>query len=205
MLIAAAVGTVVALGATGIDSAVTRGLVGWNVAVWLFLVLIGSIMLRADHDHMRRTAIAHADGATTVLILVVVAAVVSIVAIIFELSAARQPGAAHALPRTLFALATVTGAWLLVPALFAMNYASVYYQENGHGSGLQFPGSDAGFKPDYTDFLYFSFTIAVALQTADVSVSTRAMRHLVLLHALLSFAFNTTILAFTINIAATLF
>jgi uncharacterized membrane protein len=205
LLISAGVGLAVALSAGGIDSTVTRALVGWNASVWLFLVLLGTMMLRADHEHMRRTAIAHAEGAATVLAVVVIAAVASIVAIIFELSSARQPGAPNALPHALFALATVSGAWLLVPALFAMNYASLYYAHNEQGVGLQFPGADAGFKPDYTDFLYFSFTIAVALQTADVSISTRKMRRLVLLHALLSFVFNTTILAFTINIAASLF
>ena len=48
-------------------------------------------------------------------------------------------------------------------------------------------------------------SIAVASQTSDVSVSTRAMRRLVLVQSLLSVAFNTAILAFTINIAASLF
>jgi uncharacterized membrane protein len=85
-----------------------------------------------------------------------------------------------------------------------MNYGSLYYRSE-HGGGLQFPGSDKQFRPDYADFLYFSFTIAVASQTADVTISTRPMRRLVLLQSVLSFAFNTTILAFTINIAASLF
>ena len=118
--------------------------------------------------------------------------------------AAKAPGTPHALPHVLFALVTVAGSWLLVPTMFALTYASQYYR-TAHGSGLNFPQSDDGFKPDYGDFLYFSFTIAVASQTADVSVSTQAMRRLVLLQSVLSFAFNTAILAFTINIAASLF
>jgi uncharacterized membrane protein len=69
---------------------------------------------------------------------------------------------------------------------------------------LVFPEPDKAFRPDYADFLYFSFTIAVATQTADVAISTRPMRRLVLLQAVLSFVFNTTILALTINIAASL-
>ena len=105
----------------------------------------------------------------------------------------------------LFALTTVAGSWLLLPTLFAMNYASVYYR-NPHGSGLRFPEpEEKGFRPDYADFLYFSFTIAVASQTADVSVSTREMRRLTLLQSVLSFVFNTTILAFSINAAAGFF
>ena len=83
-------------------------------------------------------------------------------------------------------------------------YASLYFR-TAHGSGLQFPDVDGSFKPDYLDFLYFSFTIAVASQTADVSVSTQSMRRLVLVQSILSFGFNTAILAFTINIAASMF
>ena len=102
------------------------------------------------------------------------------------------------------ALATVAGSWLLLPTVFALTYASAYYRPV-HGSGLQFPGADETFKPGYGDFLYVSFTIVVAAQTADVSISTSVMRRLVLLQSLLSFAFNTAILAFTINIAVSLF
>ena len=203
MAIATGVGVAVALLVPGIDHATTRALIGWNVGVWLFLAMVGWMMLQADHEHLRRSAIAQAEGAAVVLTLVIVAAVFSIVAIIVELSAAKQ-GAHHAVPHILFALATVAGSWLLLPTLFAMNYASLYYRTQ-HGSGLQFPDADKTFKPDYADFLYFSFTIAVASQTADVAISNRPMRRLVLLQSVLSFVFNTTILAFTINIAASLF
>jgi uncharacterized membrane protein len=92
----------------------------------------------------------------------------------------------------------------LLPTLFALDYAGLFYRVE-QGEGLVFPEAAAGFKPDYVDFLYFSFTIAVALQTSDVAVTGKPMRRLVLVQSLLAFVFNTTILAFTINIAATLF
>ena len=204
MFICAAIGTTAGVLAPGMDHVVTRSLLGWNVGVWLFLVMIGVMMLRADHDRLRRSAIAQAEGAMAVLTLVIVAAVVSIVAIVIELAAAKGPDAHHALPHVLFALATVTGSWLLLPTLFSLNYASLYYRTT-RGGGLKFPEPDETFKPDYADFLYFSFTIAVACQTADVTITNRPMRRLVLLQSVLSFVFNTTILAFTINIAASLF
>ncbi len=204
LLTAALVGLLAALLVPGIDHAVTRSLLGWNVGVWLYLVLVGTLMLQADHEHLRRAAIAQSESAATVLTLVIVAAAASIVAIVIELAAAKQ-GARHGWSHVLFALTTVAGSWLLLPTLFAMNYASVYYR-NPHGSGLRFPEpEEKGFRPDYADFLYFSFTIAVASQTADVSITSRSMRRLVLLQSVLSFVFNTTILALTINIAAGLF
>ena len=203
MFVSAVVGTVAATATPGIAHTVTRSLLGWNVGVWLFLLLIGTMMLRADHERLRRAAIAQAEGAAVVLALVILAATASIVAIVIELAAAKQ-GAHHAWPHVLFALATVAGSWLLLPTLFALNYASLYYR-GAHGAGLKFPEPDESFRPDYADFLYFSFTIAVASQTADVSITSRAMRRLVLLQSVLSFVFNTAILAFTINIAASLF
>ena len=98
----------------------------------------------------------------------------------------------------------MAGSWILLPTLFTLDYARLFYRVET-GEGLQFPGVDRTFKPTYLDFLYFAFTIAVALQTSDVTVTTRPMRRLVLLQSLLAFVFNTTILAFTINIAASLF
>ena len=183
---------------------IIRGLVGWNVVVWLYLVLVSLMMFRADHALLRRTAAAQAEGAATVLLVIVLTALTSLVGIVIELAAAKLPGAPHAVPHVLFALATVAGSWLIVPTLFALTYTSEYYRFEGERS-LQFPDEGEAFKPHYGDFLYFAFTIAVASQTADVSVATPRMRRLVLTQSIFSFAFNTAILAFTINIAASMF
>jgi uncharacterized membrane protein len=181
-----------------------RCLIGWNVGVLLYLALIGYMMSRSHRARVRRIALAQDEDAATVLGVVVVAAIASMIGIVAELAAAKTPGVRHALPHVMFALSAVIGAWLLVPTLFTLTYAGVYYRAP-HGAGLAFPHADADLRPDYADVLYFSFTIAVACQTADVNVTTQAMRRMVLMHSLLSFAFNTAILAFTINIAASMF
>lgn len=182
----------------------TRGLLAWNAAVWLYLVLVAVMMARADHGHVRRVAVAQAQGATVVLGVAVVAALASVAAIVVELAAAKANAGGGGWQHLVFAAVTVVGSWLLLPVLFALDYASRYYRASPPG-GLQFPNTDAGFHADYVDFLYFAFTIAVALQTADVTIGSRPMRQLALLQALLSFAFNTAILALTVNIAASLF
>jgi uncharacterized membrane protein len=185
---------------------VTRCLVGWNVGVWLYLALIGWMMWRADHAHLQRAARAHAEGAGTVLAIVVLATLMSLGAIAVELSAAKAGGTRYALPHVLFALATVAGSWLLLATLFTLDYASLYYHRAGNGkgggTGLTFPGAAPDFRPGYADFAYVSFTIAVALQTSDVSISAPLIRRVVLVQSVLSFAFNTLILALTVNIAA---
>ncbi len=200
-------GVAVALLLPGGHSPRTRALVGWNVAVWLYLALAAWVMLRADASRIRRVAKAQAEGAATVLVMVIVAALVSLAGTVLELSAAKQPiesSAPAALPHVALALSTVVGSWLLLPTVFALNYASLYFRVPP-GSGLRFPDDAPNFSPDFSDFLYFAFTIAVASQTADVTVSTRALRRWVLLQSVLSFVFNTAILAFTINVAASLF
>jgi uncharacterized membrane protein len=181
----------------------TRALIGWNVAVWLHLLLIAWMMLRGDHGHLRRTAAAQAEGEVTVLVVAVLASLASLVGVVAELAAARAPGAVHEWPPLLLALATVVGSWLLVPTLFTLTYASIHFR---HAEpGLRFPDQDPGFQPHYGDFLYFAFTIAVASQTADVAIASPHLRRIVLLHSIVSFAFNTAILAFTVNIAASMF
>ena len=197
-------GLLVAVLAPASQDLISRALLGWNVTVWLYLLLVGWMMGHADHGHLRRIALAQAESAATVLAIVTLAALASLLGIVFELSAAKVQGAPHALPHVLFALVTVVGSWLVLPTVFTLTYASLYYRVPG-GEGLQFPSAGAGFKPDYGDFLYFSVTIAVASQTADVSVVTAPMRRLVMLQSLLSFGFNTAILAFTVNIAASMF
>ena len=182
---------------------VTRGLLGWNIAVWLYLLLIGWLILRADHDKFHRDALAQAESATTVLAVVSLAAVASLVGMVLELTAAKLPGAAHEWSHVLLAITTVLGGGLLLPTLFTLTYASAYYRPL-HGGGLKFPDVEPAFRPSYTDFLYFAFTIAVASQTADIAVTSRPMRQLVLLQSLLSFGFNTAVLALAINIAASM-
>ncbi len=203
MLIAAVVGVAAGVAAP-YPSLVTRCLIGWNVGVWLYLLLIALTMFRADHSKLRKAAVAHAEGAVTVSTMVVSAALASFAAIVLELAGTKAAGAPHALPQIALTLLTVTASWLLVPTLFTLNYATLYYRDQA-GSGLRFPDAGIDFRPHYVDFLYFSFTIAVALQTADVAITSKPMRLLVLGQSVLSFVFNTTVLALLVNIAAGLF
>jgi uncharacterized membrane protein len=95
----------------------------------------------------------------------------------------------------------------MVQLVFALHYAHEYYDENpecdGHDmKGLVFPGEQL---PDYWDFVHFSIVIGVACATADIDITSKQLRHIATLHSLVSFAFNTTIVALTINLLAGLF
>lgn len=176
----------------------TRLLLGWNVGVWTYLILLLGLLWRTPAAAVQSHARALADGAGVMLLLAVCGAVASLGALTLELHQARQSGGSW--PYLLLALFTVAGSWLLLPVEFALAYASLYHRGRGRAHGLEFPGEDG--PPDYGDFFYFAVTLAATSQTSDVVVSARPMRRLVLLQALLSFVFNTGLLALSINILA---
>ena len=185
----------------------TRLLIAWNVAILAYLVLVGFMMARATHESMRRRAQMLDEGRGAVLILSMLAALSSLAAVVFELFNLRQaPGDVVALHIGL-SVATILTSWTFVHVIFTEHYAHAFYfrddgtAEGARGKGLHFPGQPT---PDYLDFLYFSFTIGVANQTADTEIVSRGMRLLVLIHSVISYFFNTTILALTINIAASM-
>lgn len=182
----------------------TKFLLGWNAAVWLYLLLSFWMMVRADTSDVKRTAEIEDENGSMVLLFVCFAAVVSLVAIILELSD-NNTRLSHAeqVLRYAFAGLTVVGSWLMIGVMFTLHYAQLFYTDEGTEPALRFPEGEL--NPDYWDFLYFSFTLSVAVQTSDVMIATRPMRKAVLGHSLLGFLFNTAVLGFSINIAAGLF
>ena len=167
---------------------VTRALIGWNVMVWFYLCLMGWLMIRASHVRVRKIAEQEDKSAVVILAIMSIAAIVSIAAIILELSFIKSVPFSHRWAHYAFTWFTVFGSWCLVATLFTFHYARIFYRS----------------PIDYWDFLYFSFTIAVAAQTSDVTVMSHLMRKTVLAQSILSFLFNVAILGLSINIAASL-
>ncbi|MGS0891764.1 DUF1345 domain-containing protein [Burkholderia stagnalis] len=177
-----------------------RVLVGWDCAVWLYLALMWGYMITAHHDQVREFAIREDESATTVLTVVCLATVASVAAIAIELATVKGVGFRAGLGHYAVTAATLFGAWFLIPTIFTQHYARVYYGSPAGDRALRFP--DAHPAPDYWDFLYFSFTLAVASQTADVSLANRSARRAVLAQSILSFYFNMAVLGLSINVAA---
>ena len=196
------VGIVVWLVLPGQWNPVTRALIGWNVTVWLYLCLMAWLMMRASHVRVRRIAEQEDKSAVIILAIMSIAAIVSIAAIILELASIKDLPYSHRLAHYVFTGATVFGTWCLVATLFTFHYARIFYRSPIERRALSFPDKEENL--DYWDFLYFSFTIAVAAQTSDVTVMSHSMRKTVLAQSILSFLFNVAILGLSINIAASL-
>jgi len=180
----------------------TRALTAWNVGVWFYLLSICVLIMRSNPVRVRTIAEQEDNSAVAVLAVLSIAALISLAAIVFELAASKNLTFGDRLVHYAFTGATLFGSWLLVGMLFTFHYAHMFYRAPAEKRPLVFPEHEH--QPDYWDFLYFSFTIAVAAQTSDVTVMSRSMRKVVLAQSILSFLFNVAILGLSINIAASL-
>ena len=200
LFIAVAIGfiVVVALGLTDWRLA-TRLLVGWDIGITLYLALALRLMAVEDVHHIRRRARLQDEGQYTILALTAIAALASLGAIVALLG---MSGAGDRRPiHLVLGVVTILLSWAFTHIMFGLHYAHEFYDENGgKGGGLIFPGDLH--EPDYWDFVYFSFVIGMTSQVSDVAITCRPIRHTVSAHGIISFIFNVTLLALTVNIAA---
>jgi uncharacterized membrane protein len=177
----------------------TKLLVGWNIGLGLYLILVLQLMARSDVHRIRRRAANQDEGSIALLVLIVVAAMASMAAIFAELGttggATRQPG------QLILATSTIVLSWAFIHCMFALHYAHEYYGDgrDGRVGGISFPDDD---EPDYWDFAYFAFTIGMCAQVSDATISSKTIRRTALSHSIVSFVFNAALLALTVNIAA---
>lgn len=201
LLIALAFGAVLAVLLPGEWRWTTRFLIVWDVGAIFYLGLLASTIFGETVDQIRARAERQDEGAVAILVIACLAAVTSLVAILVQLTglSALQPDERGI--HLAFGGVTILCSWALLHAFFTLHYAGIYYRHGKAEPCLEFPGRT---KPDYVDFLYFAYTIGCTSQTSDVGVTTREARGVVLAHSILSFLFNTSILALAINVGASL-
>ena len=177
--------------------AVTRALVGWDIGVAFYLAGAAVMMSRASVSDIRQHSGQQDEGAFALMVLVIVSAMASLGAIFAELASEGdvKPG-----PWSyILAIATVILSWAFIQTIFALHYAHDFYGKGQRAAGLNFPGDD---KPDYWDFIYFSFVIGMTFQVSDVAVTNKWIRRSVVAHGVVSFFYTTTVVALTVNMAA---
>jgi uncharacterized membrane protein len=194
--ISVAVGIVAFFFLPGSLRLVTRMLIGWDIFVALYLLLVYTMVLRSGLHFIRRNAVLQDDGRFLIPLLTALGAFASIAAIVFELGASK-----HAMPELALATLTITLSWAAVHTGFALHYAHEYYRGAKPG-GLQFPSGDHHEDADYWDFVYFSFVIGMTAQVSDVGITDKTIRRTATVHGIISFVFNTALVALMVNIAA---
>jgi uncharacterized membrane protein len=182
-------------------------LVTWVAFALAIIIMDWIIIFNAHPKEIRKIAKLQDSSRTLIFLFVIAAAIISLGAILFLLKSTKGQAGTDITGHILLAMASVIVSWWLVHTLFTMRYAHLYYDTNtDEGTetpvgGLQFPNET---EPDYLDFVYFSFVIGMTFQVSDVEVSDRIIRRLVFMHGLVSFAFNTAIVALSINVVSSL-
>ena len=187
----------------------TRAIVSWDLACcWFIMLTLGHMRTQSLSDLKAHVAL-NDEGQGLIVTVVMIAAAASLWAVGLELSLAKD---AHGLAKDLrvgLAIGTVAISWFTTQLIFALHYAHAYYapdrttpEEDDVIGGLNFPG---GQEPDNWDFVHFAVVIGVASQTADVAFTAKRLRRIGTVHSVISFAFNTAVLALTINLLAGLF
>ena len=175
---------------------VTRMLIAWDITTALYLLLVYIMMLRCGLAHIKRNAVLQDDGRFVILLVTALGAFASIAAIVFELGASHRSA-----PQLTLATVTIALSWAAVHTIFALHYAHEFYRRAKPG-GLQFPSGDSHDDADYWDFVYFSFVIGMTAQVSDVGITDKTIRRTATAHGIISFVFNTALVALMVNIAA---
>jgi uncharacterized membrane protein len=201
------VAVLIILGLHGRLSVPIQLLLAWNGYALTSIVLAWVVICTKDPYQVRRNARLQDGSATFLFGLVITAATASLLAVGLILSAGKGLSPTELGWHVALSVSAVVLSWTLVHTLFALRYAHLYFwdarkiERKAISGGLIFPGDDS---PDYLDFAYFSFVIGMTCQVSDVQIACSRLRRPALVHGLISFAFNTAILAMFVNIIASL-
>ena len=182
----------------------TRALGAWDIGLLVYLSATALLFWRESADRVPRDAARLQEGEWTIFAITVATVLASFMAIFGEFSATKSLLGGAKLFNVGLIAATLLLSWLMLHTTFCYRYAHEFYSKGTSPHferGLDFPGEK---QPDYLDFAYFAIVLGMTFQVSDVQVTSRKMRRLAALHGLLSFLFNTVILALSVNIGASL-
>lgn len=182
-----------------------RGAMAWCAGGAIYLILAFRVMRHCQSDRIRSRAARQDDSGIVILALILLAIFASFAVIFGLVTEAKEASRVAKLVYVTLAAATLLISWAVMQAVFTLHYAHEHYAphnltRDGTGS-LDFPNEPL---PDYWDFLYFATSIGATSQTSDVAIKSKGLRRLVTLHAVVSFFFNTMVLATTINLVASM-
>jgi uncharacterized membrane protein len=185
----------------------SAAIAAWDAFAVLTLALDWVTILMTPQRKIRELAQQQDLSRLLVFVFVIVAACAALFAVGFLISVHKSQAGGHFTLHLLLTLLAVICSWMLVHTVFGLRYAHAFYGDSGepdahrHAGGLIFPGDR---PPHYFDFAYFSFVVGMTCQVSDVQITSRRMRRLTLAHSVLSFGFNTIILALLINTVSSL-
>jgi len=191
------IGLIIAVPVALLSTAEFATLVGWDSAAVVYMTWVWVTIWPLDAEQTARRAAYNDPTRAAADLLLLTAAVASLVAVGLTLVRAAQSQGTAELLRIGLGVASVALSWAIVHTIFTLRYARLYYA--GPDGGVNFNQNE---PPSYGDFAYLAFTIGMTFQVSDTDLQTRDIRRTALRHALLSYLFGTGILATTINLVA---
>lgn len=184
-------------------STITAVIMAWDAFALSMIGMMWTLFFTASTSELKQIVKKQDEDISTIFAIVLVSVCVSFSA---AMILAFSPGNHNAdeLCRTIATVLAIASSWGLLHTIFTVRYAHLYYDESivkhqDSNNGIDFPNNEI---PDYIDFAYFSFVIGMTFQVSDVTISSKTVRRYALLHSLISFVFNTVIVALTVNIIA---
>jgi uncharacterized membrane protein len=175
--------------------------VAWDGAAIFFLVVVWLHVGGLTPTQARSHAVREDNGAVGAGLLLIAAALASLVGTAIVLVEASQAEHAEKFFLTVVAVLTVVASWAVVHTVFMLRYAREYYADPVGGIDFNRPEQ----PPDYRDFAYVAFTVGMTFQVSDTDIEDRTMARTILRHALLAYLFGAVIIAITINVVAQFF
>lgn len=172
---------------------------GWDIAMAVYIIWVFCTIWPMDSAKTKTHAVREDPGRAITDVLLLIASVASLVAVLALLLHASQAAGIQKVIDIALGLSSIIVSWMLVHTTYALNYARLFYRKAG--GAVDFNEKEL---PQYTDFLYLSFTLGMTYQVSDTNLMTKQIRATALKHALLSFLFGTVIIATTINTLASL-
>jgi uncharacterized membrane protein len=175
----------------------TRLLIAWDIGVALYLALAYWMIAHSSASQTHRRSFQQDEGGFAILVLTIVAATASVGAVFAWLEAATR-AETFAPANLLFLFVTILLSWAFIHTMFALHYAHEFYSaRDKRGGGLNFPRDPA---PDYLDFVYLAFSIGTSFEVSDVAITSKRIRRTVMVHGIVSFFFNVTLIALSVGL-----
>lgn len=178
-------------------------MIGWDTFSASLIVMSWITFFITKSKQIREQSKVQDTSRTIIFIIILVSTVASILAVLLMIVTKKENSSGISW-RLLTAIFGMLLSWFLIHTIFTLRYAHIYYGDhktkpNTHAGGLDFPGDE---KPEYLDFAYYAFVLGMTFQVSDVQITSKRFRNLALLHGLISFGFNTIMIALTINLIA---
>lgn len=189
--LAAAIGLVAGLLASLFAPPEVATVLGWDLAAIAYAGRIWWKLTAISPDTLQSWSADEDEGRWAITLVLAAAAAISFVAI-FAMVSDKSSG-------WILALAgfTIVCSWTLLHTVFAAHYAHRCFANGPDKPGIDFPGDEA---PRFVDFAYYAFTVGMTFQVSDTDTKTSAMRQLTVVHGLISFVFNTVIIAISVGV-----